>query len=101
MGSFRRFQRLNQLDHETITGYNVQATRISLDDYINKRGKIVINLMEEMGLCTLVELKGDTPENFTFANANGKSTISGGLKNLPPVSYSIFAAPIRFFPILA
>uniref|UniRef100_A0A1Y1N802 Reverse transcriptase domain-containing protein n=1 Tax=Photinus pyralis TaxID=7054 RepID=A0A1Y1N802_PHOPY len=77
LGDFNaRIGQLNQLDRETITGYNVQATRVSLDHYINKRGKMVITLMEDVGLFTLNgRTEGDAPGNFTFANANGKSTI--------------------------
>lgn len=62
---------------------NITTNRISLDEEINTRGRILINLLDSHGLYILNgRTPGDTPGSFTFLRGKAKTVIDYVCTNL-------------------
>lgn len=102
-----RVAELNQLDPEIFKFTNsVFNIRRSIDNFLNVRGKEIINLMESNDLILLNGRSlNDCPANFTFLNSLGASTIdlvwcsSGALHAVQDLKVCYLSTLSDHFPI--
>lgn len=67
---------LNSLDDEIFDGTSLKGTRTSLDNHVNKRGKCLTELMEQLGFFLLNGRSvKDSPAKFTYISDQGSSLI--------------------------
>lgn len=83
-----RVGNLNPSSEEICHDSYLSELRESLDSVVNKKGKMLVEFMEERSLILLNgRLPSDTPGNFTYISSLGKSVIDLVWCNLPSINY--------------